>query len=98
MKIGERIPIATGSYQTGAATAIVSSLVNTQFQYLDVGVNIDMKPTVHYDRDVRVKMKNEVSNTTAEVNLGGISDPIITPGRPSQTIQWIGVGALIYGA
>ena len=39
LKIGERIPIATGSYQTGAATAIVSSLVNTQFQYIDVGVN-----------------------------------------------------------
>ena len=41
MKIGERIPIATGSYQTGAATAIVSSLVNTQFQYIDVGVDYD---------------------------------------------------------
>ena len=24
MKIGERIPIATGSYQTGAATALVT--------------------------------------------------------------------------
>ena len=33
MKIGSKIPIATGSYQTGAATALVSSLVNTQFQY-----------------------------------------------------------------
>src|SRR6185503_13954874 len=44
LKIGERIPIATGSYQTGAATAIVSSLVNTQFQYLDVGVKIKIKP------------------------------------------------------
>jgi general secretion pathway protein D len=38
MKIGSRIPIATGSYQTGAATSSVSSLVNTQFQYQDVGV------------------------------------------------------------
>src|SRR5579872_2579790 len=38
LTIGEKIPVATGSYQTGAATAIVSSLVNTQFTYLDVGV------------------------------------------------------------
>ena len=29
LKIGQRIPIATGSYSSGASTAIVSSLVNT---------------------------------------------------------------------
>ena len=45
MKIGEKIPIATGSYQSGAATAVVSSLVNTQFQYQEVGVKIEMTPT-----------------------------------------------------
>src|SRR5580692_3028600 len=56
MKIGSKIPIATGSYQTGAATALVSSLVNTQFQYTDVGVNIEMTPTVHYDHDVTLKI------------------------------------------
>jgi len=87
LKIGERVPVATGSYQTGAATAIVSSLVNTQFQYLDVGVNIDMKPTVHYDRDVTIKMKIEVSNTNGVVNLGGISEPIITQRTSDQTIR-----------
>jgi len=87
LKIGEKVPIATGSFQTGAATAIVSSLVNTQFQYLDVGVNIDMKPTVHYDRDVTIKMKIEVSNTNGNVNLGGISQPIITQRTTDQTIR-----------
>src|SRR5579863_1399805 len=60
MKIGSRIPIATGSYQTGAATALVSSLVNTQFQYQDVGVNIEMTPSIHFDHDVTLKMKIEV--------------------------------------
>jgi len=87
LKIGEKYPVATGSYQTGAATAIVSSLVNTQFQYLDVGVNIDMKPTVHYDRDVTIKMKIEVSNTNGSVNLGGINEPIITQRTSEQTIR-----------
>src|SRR5208337_3264959 len=62
MKIGEKIPIATGSYQSGAATAVVSSLVNTQFQYTDVGVNIEMTPTVHFDHDVTLKIKVEVSS------------------------------------
>ncbi len=87
LKIGQKYPVATGSYQTGAATAIVSSLVNTQFQYLDVGVNIDMKPTVHYDRDVTIKMKIEVSNTNGTVNLGGIDEPIITQRSVDQTIR-----------
>jgi len=62
MKIGTKIPIATGSYQTGAATAVVSSLVNTQFQYQDVGINIEMTPTIHYDRDVTLKIKLEDSS------------------------------------
>ncbi|HEY1499391.1 MAG TPA: cohesin domain-containing protein [Acidobacteriaceae bacterium] len=87
LKIGERIPIATGSYQTGAATAIVSSLVNTQFQYIDVGVNMDMKPTVHYDRDVSMKFKIEVSATNGNSNIGGITEPIITQRVIDQTIR-----------
>jgi general secretion pathway protein D len=87
MKIGERIPIATGSYQTGAATAIVSSLVNTQFQYIDVGVNIKVKPTVHYDRDVTLKLSIEVSQTNGNQNIGGIEEPIITQRTVDQTIR-----------
>lgn len=87
LKIGERIPVATGSYQTGAATAIVSSLVNTQFTYLDVGVNIKVKPTVHYDRDVSLKLTIEVSSTNGTENLGGINEPIITQRTVDQTIR-----------
>ena len=87
LKIGERIPIATGSYQTGAATAIVSSLVNTQFQYIDVGVNMDIKPTVHFDRDVSMKFKVEVSATNGNSNIGGITEPIITQRVIDETIR-----------
>jgi len=87
LKIGEKLPVATGSYQTGAATAIVSSLVNTQFQYLDIGVNITVKPTVHYDRDVTLKLKIEVSSQNGTSNLGGINEPIITQRTVDQTIR-----------
>jgi len=87
LKIGEKLPVATGSYQTGAATAIVSSLVNTQFQYLDIGVNITVKPTVHYDRDVTLKLKIEVSSQNGFSNLGGINEPIITQRTVDQTIR-----------
>jgi general secretion pathway protein D len=87
MKIGSRIPIATGSYQTGAATALVSSLVNTQFQYQDVGVNIEMTPSVHYDHDVTLKIKIEVSAESGTETISGVTEPIISQRVVDQTIR-----------
>jgi general secretion pathway protein D len=87
MKIGEKIPIATGSYQTGAATAVVSSLVNTQFQYQDVGVNIEMTPTVHYDHDITLKIKIEVTADTSSVTISGVTEPILSQRVVDQVIR-----------
>jgi general secretion pathway protein D len=87
MKIGSKIPIATGSYQTGASTALVSSLVNTQFQYEDVGVNIEMTPTVHYDHDVTLKLKIEVSAQSGSVTISGVTEPILSQRVVDQVIR-----------
>ena len=87
MKIGSRIPIATGSYQTGAATALVSSLVNTQFQYQDVGVNIEMTPSIHYDHDVTLKIKIEVSAESGTETISGVTEPIISQRVVDQVIR-----------
>ena len=87
MKVGERIPIATGSYQTGAATALVSSLVNTQFQYLDVGVKIEITPTVHYDRDVTLKMVIEVTAQSGSSTISGVTEPIIAQKSTEEVVR-----------
>jgi len=87
MTIGSKIPIATGSYQTGAATAMVSSLVNTQFQFQDVGVKIEMTPTVHFDRDVTLKIKIEVSSQSGSVTISGVTEPIISQRIVDQVIR-----------
>ena len=87
LKIGERIPAATGSYQTGAATAVVSSLVNTQFTYLDVGVEIEITPIVHYDRDVTLKIKIVSSQEEGSSNIGGITQPIISQRTADQVVR-----------
>jgi general secretion pathway protein D len=87
LKIGERLPVAQGSYQTGAATAIVSSLVNTQFTYLDIGVNVTIKPVILYDRDVSMKIKIEVSSEGPSLNLGGVNEPIIDQNVVEQTVR-----------
>ena len=44
LKIGEKVPTASGSFQPGVAGVGVSPLVNTQFTYLDVGVNLEVLP------------------------------------------------------
>jgi general secretion pathway protein D len=77
LKIGDRVPVATGSFGAAAGGGGVSALVNTQFQYLDVGVNIDITPHVHSDHEVTLKMTLEVSSVSGTQNIGGISQPII---------------------
>jgi general secretion pathway protein D len=75
LKIGDRIPIATGSFASVASGT--NPLVNTQFQYLDVGVNIDITPHVLAEDEVNLKLVLEVSSKTGEVNIGGITQPQI---------------------
>jgi len=77
LKIGDRVPVATGSFQPGIGGVGINPLVNTQFQYLDVGVNIDITPHVHAGGEVTLKMMMDVSAVTGNSNIGGISQPII---------------------
>ncbi len=78
LRIGDRVPIATGSFQPGlAGGGGVSPLISTQFQYLDVGVNIDITPHIHSNNDVTLKMSLEISSVTGQQNIGGITQPII---------------------
>jgi general secretion pathway protein D len=93
IKIGSRIPVATGSMNTGVPTGTgssISPLVSTQFSYIDVGVNVEMQPTIHYDDDVTLKLKIEVSAENGTTNFGisgGLSEPILTQRVVEQTIQ-----------
>jgi len=77
LKIGDKVPVATGSFQPGIGGVGINPLVNTQFQYLDVGVNIDITPYVHADNEVTLKITMDVSAVTGQSNIGGISQPII---------------------
>lgn len=87
LKIGEKYPYATGSYNSGVSTGLSSIGVQTQFQYVDIGVNIDMTPTVHQDRDVTLKMKIEVSTHSSDVTISGVTEPVIGQRVTEQTIQ-----------
>jgi len=77
LKIGERLPVATGSFQPGIGGVGINPLVNTQFQYIDVGVNIDVTPHIHSDHEVTLKITMEISSEIGQASIGGITQPII---------------------
>jgi general secretion pathway protein D len=75
LRIGERVPIATGSFTAGGVSSAAG--VNTQFQYLDVGVNIDITPHIHSENEVTLKMALEISSIAGSETIGGITQPTI---------------------
>jgi len=77
LKIGQRVPVATGSFQPGIGGVGINPLVNTQFQYLDVGVNVDITPHVHGDNSVTLKVMLDISAVDTTTNIGGINQPVI---------------------
>jgi general secretion pathway protein D len=93
LNIGQRVPVATGSFQAGvgvgstAGAGFVNPLVNTQFQYLDVGVNIDVTPHIHPNHDVSMKLQVEVSSVANYVTIGGIQQPVIAQNKSQEEIR-----------
>jgi general secretion pathway protein D len=87
LKIGDRVPVATGSFQPGIGGVGINPLVNTQFQYLDVGVNIDITPHVHAGREITLKITMDISSVTGQSSIGGISQPIIGQRKIEQEIR-----------
>ena len=76
LQIGQRIPVATGSFQPGIGGVGINPLVNTQFTYQPVGVNIDMTPQIHGDSSVLLKDRIEISDVDSFNNIGGIEQPV----------------------
>ncbi|MGA9042134.1 MAG: cohesin domain-containing protein [Terriglobales bacterium] len=87
LKIGEKIPIATGSFQPGIGGVGINPLVNTQFQYQDVGVNIDITPKVHSNGEVTLKIEMDISSQTGTASIGGITQPIIGQKKISNEVR-----------
>jgi hypothetical protein len=72
IRTGSKIPVATGSFSSGSSQA----LVNTQWQYVDVGVNIDARNTREIDRQLSLDLIAEVSSVGA-TNDPNLHQPVI---------------------
>ncbi len=87
LRIGDRIPIATGSFQPGIGGVGINPLVNTQFTYTDVGVVLDLTPKIHSDSEVSMHVEVEISTVRDFVDIGGISQPVIGQRRVVHDIR-----------
>ena len=65
----------------------ISPLVNTQFTYTDVGVNVDLTPKIHNDSEVSMHIEIEISNVRDFVDIGGISQPVIGQRKVTHDIR-----------
>ena len=85
LKLGEKIPIATGSYTVPTSTTAAAA--ETQFTYMDVGVNVEMTPTIHADRDVTMKLSVEVSSQSGTDTIEGVAEPVISQQKADEVIR-----------
>src|SRR5271166_4416500 len=72
LKIGERVPVATGSFQPGIG---------------GVGINIDITPHVHGLDEITLKLSMDISAVDSYQNIGGIQQPVIGQRKIEQDIR-----------
>ena len=78
--IGDRVPLRSSSIQEATGQ------VRTTFDYQDVGIRLNVEPTIHLDNSSTVKLNLEVS--TLGENLGTADEPAYRIGtRNAETIM-----------
>ncbi|HXX22820.1 MAG TPA: secretin N-terminal domain-containing protein [Terriglobia bacterium] len=79
LKIGESVPIATGSFLptlgSTTSTSGVGLLASTQFTYKDIGVILDLTPHLLADGEVAIHASIEISSLGANVSVAGVTEP-----------------------
>jgi type II secretory pathway component GspD/PulD (secretin) len=75
IRANSRVPIATGTYSDGATT---STLVNQQFQYQNVGVEINVRNAHEVGRLLTLNLNADVSSLGGSAPVGGnVHQPIM---------------------
>jgi general secretion pathway protein D len=87
IKIGEKIPIATGSFQSAVGAVGALPAANTQFSFQDVGVTLEITPQVHDNNEVSMHLDLDVSQVLDRINVGGVSEPEIADNKVTADIR-----------
>ncbi len=76
IRIGSQVPIASGSFQPAFVGATGTPVVN--FQFVDVGVNLDITPRVLLNREINMTVMVQVRALAGDRNVGGVTQPVLT--------------------
>jgi len=88
VRIGDRIPIPTTTFNAAPTIGGTVGVPITSFTYQNVGINLDIEPRVHHNKEITLKLKAEVSSLAGQVSAGsGISQPIIGTREIESTIR-----------
>jgi general secretion pathway protein D len=98
LKIGDRYPYASGSFSSPTASTTGVAYAQTQFQFADIGVNVDITPRIHGADEVTLQIDFEISNISQTIDVGGVSQPVIGQRKVNHIIRLReGEAALIGG-
>lgn len=78
-KIGSREPVASGSFQPGVGGVGVNPLVNTQYTYVDTGVNIDCRLEQAEGNRLQLRTDIDISGIVQHEKSGApaVPNPVI---------------------
>ncbi|MGA7525261.1 MAG: hypothetical protein WBW84_22620 [Acidobacteriaceae bacterium] len=93
IKTGSRVPIVTGSYGPNTTPA------NTQFQYIDLGVDLDVRNATEQGDKLSFHFKAEVSSIARQTELAGVGEPVIRQNSWDSTLTVpIGKPTVVYSS
>jgi general secretion pathway protein D len=88
VRIGDRIPIPNTTFNAAPTVGGTVGVPITSFTYQNVGINIDLEPRVHHNREITLKGKVEISALAGSVSAGGgLTQPIIGTREIESTIR-----------
>ena len=73
IRTGSKVPVATGSYSSAESKA----LVNTQYQYIDVGVDFDISRVTAIRDQLSIQLAAAISSMADSTTISDVREPII---------------------
>jgi general secretion pathway protein D len=63
--VGNRLPVVT----SGTSATVGGAFSTSNVQYIDVGLNLEVQPTIHNDGNVAIKLSLEVSSILKQISV-----------------------------
>jgi len=83
IKTGSRVPIATGSY---ASSGTPANLANTQFQYVDLGVDLAIFHPEEHGNSLSFRLRADITSIARQTEIAGIGEPVIRENNWDSTL------------